>query len=143
MPGAWHWVAERLPSGEAGRQLLRFVVAGAGITLFSALLYATLAAGGLDPFLANTAATLAGAALGYQVHGRWSFRGSRMDGSAALRFAGGAAVGYLLNSLWVWLTLATGLPPQAALPAMVVATPLVVFAINRFWVFTNKAPVAN
>lgn len=143
MPGAWRWVADRLPADGAGRQLVRFAIAGAGITFLSALLYAALAAGGLDPFVANSAATLAGAMLGYQAHGRWSFRGSRMDGPAALRFAGGAAIGYGINSAWVWLTLAAGLPPQAAVPAMVFATPLAAFAINRLWVFAPARTPAS
>lgn len=143
MRAASRWVAERLPQDGTGRQLVRFAVAGAAITFLSALLYSGLVAAGLDPFAANSAATLAGAMLGYQVHGRWSFRGSRMDGAAAVRFAGGAAIGYLLNSAWVWLTLAAGLPAQAAVPAMVFATPLAAFAINRLWVFTPGKPVAD
>lgn len=119
-------------------QLVRFAVAGAGITFLSALLYAGLAGAGADPFGANTLATLAGAVLGYQVHGRWSFRGERRDGGAALRFAGGAGVGYGLNSLWVWATLAAGLPAGTAVPFMVFATPLLAFALNRCWVFRPR-----
>jgi putative flippase GtrA len=53
-----------------------------------------------------------------------------------VRFLIGSAFAFALNSLWVWLaTIWLRLPAWAPVPAMIFATPIASFLINRYWVF--------
>lgn len=134
---------DRLPLDASQRalvaQLLRYAMTGAGVTLLGVAAY-SLAAGHfhLHEQLANVIAYLVGVGVGYFAHSAISFRdqaGAR-SWAQSLRFAGVSVVSYLLNALWVWL--ATDLlhgPYWWPIPGMVFATPLVVFVLNRKWVF--------
>jgi putative flippase GtrA len=125
-----------LLTNEATGQFIRFAVAGLGVTALSTLIYLVAATSGdLNPLLANTLSHLVGVVAGYAVHSRWSFR-AETGGGPALRFAAASGAAFALNSAWVWL--ATGLlalPSWSPVPAMLVATPLASFALNRYWVF--------
>ena len=125
-------------ASEAFRQLVRFVVAGMAVTLFSAAIYTALVHVGLAPLAANLVSHGCGMAVGYTVHSRWSFNADTDGGERAMivRFLVASGFAFLLNSCWVWLAIdAMGLPPLAPLPAMVVLTPLCSFILNRTWVF--------
>lgn len=123
-------------------QLVRFAVAGLGVTLFAAAIYLVATACHVPPFVANTMGTLCGVGVGYLVHSRWSFRapdGQRGgdDTAQAVKFLLAAAAGFALNSFWVWLAVhALHLPAWTPVAGMIFATPLATFAINRYWVFT-------
>ena len=120
-------------------QLVRYAVAGLGVTMFAAFIYtaaATLL--GVPPLASNGVSSLCGVTASYAVHSRWSFAPDREGGEAGmmLRFLAAAAFAFALNSFWVWL--ATGLlhlPPIAPVPAMIFVTPLASFLLNRYWVF--------
>jgi putative flippase GtrA len=123
---------------EAFRQLVRFVVAGMAVTLFSAAIYASVVDLGVAPLAANLVSHGCGMAVGYAVHSRWSFNADTHNGERAMivRFLLASGFAFLLNSFWVWLAIdAMRLPPLAPLPAMVVLTPLCSFILNRTWVF--------
>jgi putative flippase GtrA len=130
-------IAELLAS-DGFRQLLRFVVGGLAVTLFSAAIYATAVWLDVLPLAANVISHGCGMAAGYAVHSRWSFKADTDDGERAMivRFLIASAFAFLLNSLWVWLAVdVMRLHPLTPLPAMVVLTPLFSFALNRYWVF--------
>jgi putative flippase GtrA len=120
-------------------QLLRYAVTGAGVTLLGVVAY-SLAAGHfhLHEQVANIIAYAVGVGVGYFAHSAISFRdqaGARSVGQS-LRFACVSIVSYLLNAFWVWL--ATDVldgPFWWPIPGMVFLTPLVVFVLNRKWVF--------
>ena len=119
-------------------QLVRFVIAGLGVTAFSIavyLFYAMLLQ--VEPLIANMVSHGAGVAAGYAVHSRWSFRSDARHGDTTiLRFVIVSGVAFALNSLWVWL--ATSLlhgPAWLPVPAMLFVTPFASFALNRYWVF--------
>jgi putative flippase GtrA len=120
-------------------QLVRFAIAGLGVTLFSVTVYVGLAYGlRLHPLAANTLSYGAGLAAGYAVHSRWSFRAGQRgdDGAMILRFLVASGFAFTLNSLWVWITtVALHLSPLAPVPAMMFVTPLASFVLNRWWVF--------
>jgi len=123
---------------EAFAQLVRYGVAGLGVTALSTLVYSGAAVGiGLSPMRANVCGYAVGLIAGYLVHSRWSFAGSHeAEAATVARFVGATLCGFALNSLWVWLL--TGpmhLPPLAPVPAMVGVTPLLSFLVNRYWVF--------
>jgi putative flippase GtrA len=120
-------------------QLVRFAIAGLGVTLFSVLVYVGFAYGlRLHPLAANTFSYAAGLAAGYTVHSRWSFRTEErgQEGTMVLRFLVASGFAFTLNSFWVWITtIMLHLSPLAPVPAMMFVTPLASFVLNRWWVF--------
>jgi putative flippase GtrA len=124
---------------QAFRQLLRYAFAGFGVTLFSALVYMIAAYPfHIRPLVANVISYAFGLAASYTAHSRWSFAADREGGElgAMMRFGVAAGFAFCLNSFWVWLaTYYYHLAPWVPVPAMVFATPLASFLINRYWVF--------
>jgi len=121
-------------------QLVRYAITGGFAALVNIGLYLTLRIDAqMDPNLAWGFGYLAAVTVGYIVHSRWSFRGhGRRDNLARTggRFFLASLVSFGLNSLWVWLTVSSfGLPIWAPIPLVLGATPLVVFSLNRKWVF--------
>src|SRR3569833_1804441 len=104
---------------EAVTQLLRFAIAGVGVTAFSIVIYLfyamTLHA---DPLLANAVSHVAGVAQGFSLHSRWSFRESAtQDATSLWRFAIASGLAFAFNSLWVWIgTGLLALPVWAPVP---------------------------
>jgi putative flippase GtrA len=127
-----------LVASDAFRQLMRFVLGGFAVTLFSAAIYAAAIFLGVFPLAANVISHGCGMAAGYTVHSRWSFKADTDEGERAMmvRFLIASAFAFALNSLWVWLAVDfMRLHPLAPIPAMVFLTPLFSFALNRYWVF--------
>ena len=120
-------------------QLVRYGVTGGLASIVNFGVYWLLAVGGLDPNFAWTVGYLAAVAVGYVVHSRWSFRGhGRRDNLARTggRFLAVSVVSFMLNQLWVWLLVRElAWPLWSPLPLVLGVTPLVVFSLNRRWVF--------
>lgn len=121
-------------------QLIRYGLTGGFVTLIHLGVYWTAAQPmHVAPLIANIVAQMFSTTLGYILHSRWSFRGhGRRDNLARTggRFIAVTVIGFSLNSLWVWLF--TGLlhgPVWWPMPVMAIATPLLVFWLNRRWVF--------
>jgi len=121
-------------------QLLRYSVTGGLASIVNIAVY--WFARDFIVMNANVAWTLgfvAAVVVGYIVHSRWSFRGhGRRDNLARTgsRFFIVSLVSFGLNSFWVWLLVerlggATWWP----IPPVLGITPLVVFSLNRRWVF--------
>lgn len=120
-------------------QLFRYALTGGLASIVNIGVYQLLAAGGTDPNLAWTAGFVAAVAVGYVVHSRWSFRGhGRRDNLARTggRFVVVSLVSFAANQFWVWLLVRHyGLPIWAPYPPVLLITPLLVFWLNRRWVF--------
>ena len=125
--------------GELVGQLVRYALTGGLASIVNIGVYWLLAARGMDPNLAWAFGFAAAVAVGYVVHSRWSFRGhGRRDNLARTggRFVIVSLVSFGLNQLWVWLLVQRlDLPLWAPYPLVLGVTPLVVFALNRKWVF--------
>lgn len=128
----------RLLTSDAFAQLVRFAIAGLGVTLFAAAVYLLAAtAFHVAPLVANAISTACGVGVGYLVHSRWSFRaaGDR-EAPMIARFLLAATGAFALNSFWVWLAVhLLHLPTWTPVTGMVFATPIASFAVNRYWVF--------
>lgn len=130
------WMAHR----ELAGQLVRYAITGGLASVFHLGLYWTLAELARVPALiANLIGYVAAVIVGYIVHSRWSFRGhGRRDNLARTggRFVIVSLVSLGLNSLWVWLFVERlGGSTWWPMPFMLGVTPLVVFWLNRRWVF--------
>ena len=120
-------------------QLTRYALTGGLASFVNIGVYWVLAARGMDPNLAWAIGFAAAVVVGYVVHSRWSFRGhGRRDNLARTggRFVVVALVSFALNQLWVWLLVQRlDLPLWSPYPLVLTVTPLIVFALNRRWVF--------
>jgi putative flippase GtrA len=121
-------------------QLVRYALTGGLASIVNIGVYWVLAARGMDPNLAWGIGFAAAVLVGYVVHSRWSFRGhGRRDNLARTggRFVIVSLVSFGLNSFWVWLLVQQlELPLWSPYPLVLTVTPLVVFALNRRWVFS-------
>jgi putative flippase GtrA len=121
-------------------QLVRYALTGGLASIVNIGVYWILAARGMDANAAWALGFLAAVVVGYVVHSRWSFRGhGRRDNLARTggRFVIVSLVSFGLNSLWVWLLVKQlGWPLWSPYPLVLGVTPLVVFALNRKWVFS-------
>jgi putative flippase GtrA len=121
-------------------QFIRYGVTGGFVTLIGVGVY-WFAARKLAyaPLVATLLAYLVAVMIGYVLHSRFSFKGhgSRDDTLATTsRFFAGSLLSYALNSLFVWI--ATGPmagPPEWGIVPMVCITPIILFIVNRLWVF--------
>jgi putative flippase GtrA len=121
-------------------QFVRYGVTGGFVTLVGVGVYWVVASkGGYAPLLATLVAYLVAVTIGYGLHSRFSFKdhGSRDDvvGTTS-RFLAGSLLSYSLNSLFVWI--ATGPmhgPVEWGIVPMVFITPVIIFIVNRLWVF--------
>jgi putative flippase GtrA len=122
-------------------QFLRYGVTGGFVTLIGVGVYWVVATWfGYAPLLATLLAYLVAVSIGYVLHSRFSFRGHGSRDSALRttgRFFAGSLISYVCNSMFVWIL--TGLlhgPAWWGIVPMVCVTPIIIFWINRRWVFS-------
>ncbi|ARS28660.1 GtrA family protein [Sphingomonas sp. KC8] len=121
-------------------QLIRYAITGGIASVVHLGLYWSLAEiAHVAPLIANLVGYVCAVIVGYVIHSRWSFRGHGQRDNLARtggRFVAVSLVSLGLNSFWVWL-LVERLGGQTwwPMPFMVAVTPLVVFWLNRRWVF--------
>lgn len=121
-------------------QLVRFGLVGGFSTILYAAIYWPLATYVMHPVLAVFIAFSIAVAVGYVLHSSWSFRGhgkSSEGGRTQAKFLSVQSVGMVLNAAFTWVL--TGPlfhgPTWWPLVPAVLVTPLVTFALNRYWVF--------
>lgn len=119
-------------------QLVRYGISGAIVTSLYTLVFV-----GVDSFthaplqLCNLAGFAAAVLLGYLLHSRVTFRNHGLRGRGSqLRFLVASVPSLVLNAGWAWL-LGTHfhLPHWTVQLPIWFVTPLLVFAIQRWWVF--------
>ena len=120
-------------------QLFRYALTGGLASIVNIGVYWILAARGMDPNAAWTIGFISAVIVGYIIHSRWSFRGhGRRDNLARTggRFVAVSLVSFAANQFWVWLLVRHfHLPLWAPYPPVLIITPLLVFTLNRKWVF--------
>lgn len=120
------------------RQIYRYAVTGAGLTVVYSSIYWSLATHvGIAPLIANTVAFCMALILGYLMHSRWSFQEhGKRDLASRAKFVAVNLLGYALNSFWIWLILERlrGTVNLSLLPIIFV-TPWISFWLNRRWTF--------
>lgn len=121
-------------------QLIRYGVSGSIASIANIGVYWVASARfGWDPNLAWTLGFVAAVLVGYVIHSKWSFKGhGRRDNLARTggRFMVVALISFAINSLWVWLLVQhLKLPVWSPYPLVLGVTPLLMFWLNRRWVF--------
>ncbi|WP_294393091.1 GtrA family protein [uncultured Sphingomonas sp.] len=119
-------------------QLVRYGVNGLLVTaLYSAVYLVLNRTAGIHPQLANLAGYLVAVGTGYILHSKVTFRdhGSR-DRGTQVRFVVASLVSYAFNALWTWIcTDVLRWPSWTPVVPISTLTPILLFAINRLWVF--------
>ncbi len=131
---------QRLATHPVTAQFARFGITGVALTVMSAGLYWIGAALlGIAPLVSTVVAYAIVVPIGYWVHSAWSFRGHGTRDNlwrTSFRFVAVQGVGFLINSLAVWvLTGLLGGPEWWPVIPMLVVTPLATFWLNRVWTF--------
>ena len=126
-------------SGMLG-QLLRFGIAGGMATALYTVVYSPLAGFGItSEQVANLCGYLVAMGSGYLLHSKWSFRGHGAEASqTSWRFFVVSLVSLAINTAFVWVLTDDAMlhgPWWWPLVPILFVTPLVTFALNRFWVF--------
>jgi putative flippase GtrA len=127
--------------------LLRQFVKFTGVGFVSAighygLLIALVQLAAAPAVPASAAGALLGAWINYSLNYRYTFRSTRQHREAILRFSAVAAIGLVLNTLFMWV--GVELIGAHYLLSQVVTTGLVLlwsFAGNRYWTFRSAAEI--
>ena len=127
--------------------LLRQFIKFTGVGFMSAighygLLIALVQLATVQPVSASAAGALLGAWINYSLNYRYTFHSTRRHRESVLRFGVVAAIGLVLNTLFMWV----GVDVIGAhyLLSQIVTTGLVLiwsFAGNRFWTFRSAAGI--
>ena len=125
------------------RQFVKFTGAGFVSAIgHYGLLIALVQIAAVPAVPASAAGALLGAWINYSVNYRYTFRSTRQHRESVLRFAVVAAVGLVLNTLFMWV--GVELIGVHYLLSQVVTTGLVLiwsFAGNRYWTFHSAAGI--
>ena len=119
-------------------QVVRYGVNGAIVTsLYSAVLVILDSWTHMPLQLCNIAGYIAALILGYFLHSRVTFRNhGKRDRASQIRFVLASLPSLALNAFWAWLlTEALNLPHWTLYVPIWFVTPVMIFALNRWWVF--------
>ena len=119
-------------------QLVRYGINGGLVTGLYALVYWIVVQElNRAPQIGTLSGYLVAVCVGYTLHSRVTFRNHGVrDRSTQLRFVTGSLLSYALNVFWTWAcTTALHLPTWTPLLPICAATPVILFIINRWWVF--------
>ncbi|TSA19235.1 MAG: GtrA family protein [Betaproteobacteria bacterium] len=106
------------------------------------LLIALVQLAAVQPVPASAAGALLGAWINYSLNYRYTFRSTRRHRESVLRFGIVAAIGLVLNTLFMWI--GVDVIGVHYLLSQIVTTGLVLiwsFAGNRFWTFHSATGI--
>ncbi|HVS22899.1 MAG TPA: GtrA family protein [Gammaproteobacteria bacterium] len=121
------------------RQLGSFGAIGIASNGALYVLYLALTAFGTGPKTAMTAVFALGVLATFALNRRWTFRHDGSVAGPAARYAGVYLLAYAANITALGLLVdVAGLPHQAVMLVLIVATAALVFVLQKFWVFSVK-----
>lgn len=120
-------------------QLFRFGVVGGLSTLLNSLTFVVLVDSlKVQPFLGNLLASLLAFWISYFGHSCWTFGNKRHSTEKFLKFLTMALLGLSINTAFVWVLMhCLHQSAYIATLPMIFVTPLLIFFINKYWVFKD------
>jgi putative flippase GtrA len=140
----FHNIINRLKTDEVHGQFLRY--AAIGITLNTALYlsYIALTHTFMNSLAAMTLTYCFGVLLGFVINRKITFGHQGNEASALLRYILSYLVGYIYNFIALLLLVDYAGYPHGAVQAGVLVTLWVLlFALQRYWVFPPSSPARN
>lgn len=122
------------------KQLLRFGIIGGASTFINCIVFVWLVDYlKLQPLAGNLLAFLAAFLISYFGHSSWTFKHKHHNKEKLLKFFMTSMLGLAINSGFVWVLMhMLSQSAYVAILPMIFITPLLIFYINKTWVF-NKA----
>ncbi|MDP1653406.1 MAG: GtrA family protein [Rhodocyclaceae bacterium] len=121
-------------------QFVRYALVGLASNLLLYLAYLVLTAGGLDPKSSMSLLYALGVAQTFLFNKRWSFRHGGMLGPAFARYCIAYGSGYAVNLLVLILLVdRMGYPHEIVQGVMVLSLAVMLFLLQKFWVFRSNA----
>ena len=122
------------------RQLFRFGIVGGVSTLVNSIMFLLLAdVLHIQPLLANLFAFFCAFFVSYFGHSYWTFASTPYSKEKLVKFLGCSLLGLGLNSFFVWVLMHyLHQTAYVTILPMILVTPFLVFAINKYWVFHEK-----
>ncbi len=120
-------------------QFLRYAVVGLASNLVLYFAYLGLTELGIGPKTAMSVLYVLGVMQTFLFNRTWSFgHRSGLHGAFA-RYVASYAMGYLLNLLVLWLAVDhLGLPHQLVQGIMILTLAMLLFVLQKFWVFRSR-----
>lgn len=125
------------------KQFVFYVAIGLALNaaLYSAYLLLTYF--GMPSLVAMSLTYVFGVLSGFVLNRRITFRYDSKDFSALLRYIVAYAIGYAINFVLLWaLSVRGGLPHQLVQGGITMGLPVVLFVMQKFWVFRQQ-PYGN
>ena len=125
-----------MTAGLAVGQFIRYVTVGlvSNGVLFAGYLLLTTA--GMGPKLAMSLLYALGVIQTFFFNKRWSFRHGGTHGPAFVRYCASYALGYGVNLAALWVLVdRIGYPHQIVQGIMILALAMMLFLLQKFWVF--------
>ena len=120
-------------------QLVRYGIVGVLSNAIGFLLYLAMTAAGMEPKLAMTLLYAIGVAQTFYFNKRWSFRYGETQRPAFVRYCVSYALGYVINLIALWVLVDNlGYPHQIVQGALVLSLAVLLFVLQKFWVFRTK-----
>lgn len=121
-------------------QFSRYVAVGIGSNLLLYLAYLFLTGSNVGPKAAMSLLYALGVAQTFVFNRNWSFRHEGATHSALARYVATYAFGYFLNLAVLWFAVdRLGLPHQVVQGVMILTLAVLLFLMQKFWVFPTRS----
>ncbi len=129
---------------ETRGQFLRYAMVGVGSNLILYFLYLAFTGLGLGHKLGMSIVYIIGVTQTFLFNRSWSFRhqGARRD--AFVRYVATYAIGYFVNLAVLWIAVDhLGLPHQLVQGVMILSLAVMLFLLQKYWVFSEERSEAR
>jgi len=119
-----------------GRQFIGYAIIGLTLNLILYGAYLVLTYAGIQSLAAMTLTYAAGVLIGFVLNSSIIFRYRGGHSGALLRYVATYGIGYAINFSLLWLlAIRGGLPHQVVQGGITLGLPIVLFALQKYWVF--------
>ncbi len=122
-----------------GRQFIGYAIIGLTLNLILYGAYLVLTSAGIPSLAAMTLTYAAGVLSGFVLNRSIIFRYRGGHSGALLRYVTTYGIGYAINFALLWLlAVREGLPHQVVQGGITLGLPVVLFALQKYWVFRAR-----
>lgn len=129
---------------ELTKQLFRFGIIGGLATIINCIIFVLLVDFlKLQPLAGNFLAFSSAFLISYLGHSSWTFKNKQHNKERLIKFLITALIGLAVNSSFVWILMHYfNQSAYIAVLPMVFITPILVFYINKTWVFNKTMRIS-